>query len=292
TVAAGEAEATLDLDFEGGLALSGHVRQDGRPVDGAMVMMRGNDVAANASGRTDYTGAYKIENLRPGSYNVEVVSMASGMRKHDTVTLDGDRELDFDLRSTRIAGKVLEAGTGEPLAGVAVRAEPVERERDESMAIFSGAVTTDDGGRFALGAASEGSWTISAEKSGYARAAKTIDVGAEPVDGVEIRLSPTQGITLQVSRTAGAPPAHVQVAVLDGARRSLVTGMYSTGENGRVRLSTVPPGTWEVLVRTDDSGTVRVIASSPGEPVPVVLAPQATLQVNVPALAGEPTRAV
>ncbi|HEV8241639.1 MAG TPA: carboxypeptidase regulatory-like domain-containing protein [Thermoanaerobaculia bacterium] len=291
TLATGESEATLDLDFEGGLALHGHVRQDGRPVDGAMVMLRGHDVVASGRGRTDYAGAYEVENLRPGNYDVEVFAPTTGMRKHDTVTLDADRELDFDLRSTRIAGKVLEAGTGEPLAGVAVKAEPAQPD-DDGMAIFSGAVTTDDGGRFALGAATEGSWTVSAEKAGYARASTGIDVGAEPVDDLEIRLSPTQGITLMVSRTAGAPPRNVQVAVLDGARRALVTGMYSTGENGRVRLSTVPPGTWEVLVRADDSGTVRTIASSPGEPVPVTLAPQATLQVNVRDLAGEATRAV
>ena len=106
----------------------------------------------------------KGENLRPGSYNVEVVSMTSGMRKHDTVTLDADRELDFDLRSTRIAGKVLEAGTDEPLSDVAVRAEPVEAAREEGPR-FNGAVTTDDRGRFVVAASNEGSWRLSAAAS-------------------------------------------------------------------------------------------------------------------------------
>jgi protocatechuate 3,4-dioxygenase beta subunit len=290
TIAAGSAEETLDLEFEGGLALKGRVRQDGRPVDGAMVVARGNDVVSSASATTDYAGAYRLENLRPGSYRVEAFSMQTGVRREQTVTLDGDRELDFDLRATPIAGKVLEAGTGEPLSDVAVRAEPVEAAREEGPR-FNGAVTTDDRGRFVVAASNEGSWRLSAEKPGYARAGATVEVGSEPVDEVEIRLSPTQGITLTVSRVAGSPPAQVNVAVLDGNRNALVTGSYATGENGRVRISTVPPGSWEVLLRADDSGTVRVVASSPGPPAPVALAPEATLVVNVPALAGEATRA-
>ena len=289
TVPAGESETTLDLDFEGGLALSGHVRQDGRPVDGAAIVARGNDVVASGSARTDYAGAYRLENLKAGTYNVEVYLTESGVRKRETVTLDGDRELDFDLRTVRISGRVLETGTGEPVAGAGVRSEPTD-QRPEDVMPMSGAVSTDDDGRFAFGAMTAGSWRLTAEKPGYARATTTVDVGGEPVDDVEIRLSPTQGIALQVSRVAGSPPAQVYVAVLDAGRNALVAGMYPTGENGRVRISTVPPGTWEVLVRSDDSGTVRVMATSPGEPAAVQLAPQATLQVNVPALAGEAVR--
>jgi hypothetical protein len=114
-----------------------------------------------------------------------------------------------------------------------------------------------------------------------------VDVGRDAVDDVELRLSPTQGITLQVSRTAGAPPANVFVAVLNGQGGALLTQPSSTGEGGRVRLTTVPPGTWEVLVRSADSGTERVTATSPGPPVAVLLAPQASLALTVPDLAGE-----
>jgi len=290
TIAAGEGEATLDLDFEGGLALRGHVRQDGRAVDAAYVLARGKDVVASGSARADHAGAYRMENLKPGSYDVEVYVPESGARKEETVTVDGDRELDFDLRSVRISGRVLEAGSGEPVAGVAVGIQPADG-RDEGGMPFNNAASTDDDGRFRFGTMSEGSWRLTAEKSGYARATANVAAGSEAVDDVEIRLSPTQGITLAVSRVAGSPPSEVHVAVLDAGRNAVSSGMYPTAENGRVRISTVPAGTWEVLVRSDDSGTVRVLVTSPGEPAAVVLAPQATLQVNVPAIAGEAIRA-
>ena len=115
-------------------------------------------------------------------------------------------------------------------------------------------------------------WRIGAEKSGYARAETTVTATGEPIENLEIRLQPTQGVTLRVSRALGAPPAQVMVSVLQGGTH-LSTGEYTTGESGRVRLSTVPPGTWELLVRGNDTSTERVLASSPGPPVDVVLAP-------------------
>jgi hypothetical protein len=82
----------------------------------------------------------------------------------------------------------------------------------------------------------------------------------------------------------GSSPEQVHVAVLDAAGRVMTGGVYPTGEGGSVRLSTVPAGTWDVLVRADGTGVARVAALSPGPPVPVVLAPQATLEVVVPEL--------
>ncbi len=286
TLAAGAAEETLDLDFEGGVALSGQVRENGRGVDGAVVMVRGNDVAGGGTARTDYSGRYRLENLKRGSYRVEAFAPKSGLRDNGTVTLDdADGELDFDLRATRIVGRVLEAGTGDPIAGAQVRAQPVDPGPAEFMP-FDAPVTTDDSGRFVLGTAADGSWRIGAEKSGYARAETTVTATGEPIENLEIRLQPTQGITLQVSRATGAAPAQVMVSVLQG-NTHLSTGQYTTGENGRVRLSTVPPGTWQLLVRGDDTSTERVVATSPGPPVSVMLMPQATLNVVVPELVGE-----
>ncbi len=285
TIAAGVEEETLDLDFEGGLKLSGRVREEGRAAAGALVMARGKDVSGSAQGRTDQAGAYRVENLRPGRYDVEVFAPESGLRGNQTVTLERDQELDFDLRGTRVSGRVLEAGSGDPIPGVSISVEAVDESAERIP--FRGSVSTDEGGRFSVNVSSDGAWKLSAEKAGYARAETRVDVGRDPVDDVEIRLSPTQGITLQVSRTAGSPPANVYVAVLHGHGGALLTQPYSTGEGGRVRLTTVPPGTWEVLVRSEDSGTERVTATSPGPPVAVLLAPQASLALIVPDLASE-----
>lgn len=284
-VAAGQPEATLDLDFTGGLSLHGVVRHEGRPVDGAMVMTRGQDVAGGGRTETDYQGRYRLENLAAGTYHVEVFEMVRGLRARRTVTVEEDQELDVDLRAVRISGRVLEATSDEPVSGALLELEPLDDE--QSGFRFAGRDESDDRGAFVMGSAGEGRWRLRARKEGYAPAELTLELAGEPVEGLELRLQPTQGITLGVTRTVGSPPEQVYVAVIDGAGRLVTGGLHATGEGGAVRVSTVPAGSWEVLVRADGTGTARVAALSPGPPVAVHLAPQATLEVLVPELEGD-----
>ena len=284
-LAAGQPEATLDLDFTGGLVLHGVVRHEGRPVDGAMVTTRGQDVSGGARTETDYQGLYRLENLAAGTYHLEVFEMVRGLRSRRTVTLEEDQELDVDLRSVRIAGRVLEATSDEPVSGATLELEPLDEEQPWFR--VGGRDESDDRGAFVLGTAGEGRWRLTARKEGYAPAELTLELSGEPVEGLELRLQPTQGITLAVTRTMGSPPEQVYVAVVDGAGRLVTGGIHPTGEGGTVRVSTVPAGSWDVLVRADGTGTARVAALSPGPPVAVLLAPQATLEVLVPELEGD-----
>jgi hypothetical protein len=75
------------------------------------------------------------------------------------------------------------------------------------------------------------------------------------------------------------------VAVLDGGGKTIASGTYPTGENGRTRLSNVPPGSWQLLVESDQSAPVTVAASSPGPAVHILLPPGGQVRVRVPALA-------
>ena len=65
---------------------------------------------------------------------------------------------------------------------------------------------------------------------------------------LRISLDPTEGLTLDVRLPDGRVASEVRAAVLDPSGRALLSGTYGTGENGRVRLSAVPPGTWELLL--------------------------------------------
>jgi hypothetical protein len=288
TLGTGDAEETLDLDFKGGIVVSGRARYQGKPVDGAIVMLQGQDVATANSTRTDFAGAFRVENLEPGTYRLEVFVPQSGLRHREDLSLEGNRELEVELRSYRVAGTVLDGSSGDPIAGVVMRIEPLEPSAEDRMFRFGDGVDTDDAGRFAVATASDGSWRLTAQKVGYAKGELTVQVAGQPVEGLELRLQPTQGLTLRVGRTAGSPPSQVVVAVVDGAGRAVTNGTYSTGEDGTVRLSTVPAGSWELLVRSYDSGTVRLAATSPGPPLSVLLAPQATLEIVAPELEGSP----
>ncbi len=105
-------------------------------------------------------------------------------------------------------------------------------------------------------------------------------------DGLEIAMSPTEGLTLEVRLPSGAVPDQVYAAVLDGAGSTLVAGSYATGEGGRVRLSSVPPGSWELLVGAVGSATSSFQVSAPGPSVALALEPASRLSISLPELVG------
>ena len=53
-----------------------------------------------------------------------------------------------------------------------------------------------------------------------------------------------------------------------------------------MRLSSVPPGSWELIVSAAGSATTNLRAQAPGALVPVLLPPASRLRVSVPELSG------
>lgn len=92
TVMPGE-DATLDLEFGSGLTLMGTVRRAGLAVEGAWVIVTGQE----GSGAT-FTGAagqFRIEGLRPGHYLLNVSHLAAGWQQ--TVDLAVDQLVEVEL---------------------------------------------------------------------------------------------------------------------------------------------------------------------------------------------------
>jgi hypothetical protein len=79
--------------------------------------------------------------------------------------------------------------------------------------------------------------------------------------------------------------------VIDPSGGTLVAGNFATGEGGRVRLASVPAGSWDVVVGAPGAAFMTVRATAPGAPVPVALAPPTRLAVSVPELVEPGTRA-
>src|SRR5262249_19044930 len=89
----------------------------------------------------------------------------------------------------------------------------------------------------------------------------------------------------------GQPPERIRVAALDASGKAVSTGVFPTGENGRTRISNVPPGSWLLLVEADSSAPVALPASVPGPVVRAALPPAGLVHVHVPALAPDPGEA-
>jgi hypothetical protein len=65
-------------------------------------------------------------------------------------------------------------------------------------------------------------------------------------------------------------------------------GLYAPGEAGRVHLTSLTAGRWRVHVAAPGWAATAVDLTAPGPPVPVVLAPEATIDVYVPDLSRSP----
>jgi hypothetical protein len=110
-------------------------------------------------------------------------------------------------------------------------------------------------------------------------------------DDVRMDLDPTEGLSLEVRFPTGAIPDSVRAAVLDPAGRTVNSGGYATGENGSVRLSSVPRGSWDVVLYAPGAGVLSFRADAPGGPVPVILPRATVMTVRVPELAGSDSSA-
>jgi hypothetical protein len=97
TIASGARAVSLDLGFEGGVTLSGHILTGATPIAGALVRVLAGDGSGAGGGVTGPQGEFRIEGLRPGTYAMTIVPPQPGSPHHETLELRGDREVVIDL---------------------------------------------------------------------------------------------------------------------------------------------------------------------------------------------------
>ncbi len=278
TLEPGDSEARLDLNFGGGHTLTGVVLRNGEPLAGAALLLTRPGQTLRAS--ADLQGAFRFEGLEDGTYELNA-GTGSGAWHQESVEIAGDQTIRVELHTASLSGRVVDATDSSPISGAKIF---VKSPDGASRLLISSDATTDARGVFSLPEVEEGSLTVQATKEGYAAGERSLEVGDSPPGDVEIRLDPTQGVTVEPLLPTGQPPERVRVAALDGNGAAVSTGIYLTGENGRARVSNVPPGSWLLLIESDQSAPVTVPAPVPGPEIHVVLPPAGQLSVQVPGL--------
>ena len=286
TLEPGAREARLDLQFGDGRELRGVVLRNGQPLPGASVELDGTGNREAAAETTDHQGAFRFGGLKDGVYDLRV-STPNGAQHKESVEIAGNRDIRVELRTASLSGRVIDSQDHSPISGARVTLEPVGDER-----FFFPPLETDAKGTFRLLEVGGGAWKVKAVRDGYAPAEREIQVDGSAPEEIELTLQPTEGVTIEALLTSGQAPDRIQVAALDPQGNTVVAGNYPTGENGRTRLSNVPPGSWELLVQSDLSAAVAVSVSVPGPAVRVILPSSGRLQVKVPALANDRTAKV
>lgn len=285
TIEQGATSAHVDLRFGEGLTLRGRVTLSERPFASAMVIASGRGIASSAWGETDHEGAFRLEGLEPGTYEVDVRQWDTGISYRETVELDDDLEVEFEIPTATVTGRVVDAADRSPLSGVRVELASSSGRVDPLLGGRSGVSDLD--GVFRVTNVPDGDWVLSAERKGFAAHTEPVTIReGRDLDGLKLALDPTEGLTLRLRGPTGMAPDSAQIAVLDGAGRSISAGRFSTGENGAVRLSTVPPGSWTVLVAAAGTAVTQVAAQAPGAALDVALPPATVLRVAIPELAG------
>ena len=275
----GATEVRLDLQLGGGRTLTGVVLSNGEPLAAASLVLAKPRTAGRQIATTDHQGGFRFGGIEDGVYDLDV-STPKGAQHHESVEISGDREIRVELRTASLSGRVIDAADSSPVSGVRIS---LRSQREGSLAPFEDA-TTDARGAFRLLEVGDGAWTVRASREGYAPAEREVRLDGAP-ESLEFRLEPTEGMSVEAVLPTGQAPDRLQAAALDAGGRVVASGNYPTGENGRTRLSNVPPGSWQLVIGSDASAPVTVPASVPGPVIRVVLPPAGRLRIRVPALA-------
>ncbi len=187
---------------------------------------------------TDAQGRYTISDVATGSYTVSAakagystgtvpVSVSRGQ------TATANLALTPMVTVGTIAGKVTDAGSGQPIAGAAVSTQPA-----------TSAATTDAQGNYTIANVAAGSYTVTAAKAGYQSNSTGVTVTAGQTVTANLALTPlptTGTIAGQVTDASNGQP-------LTGAAVSTqpASGAVTTDAQGNYSIANVAPGNYTV----------------------------------------------
>jgi protocatechuate 3,4-dioxygenase beta subunit len=273
TLEVGALEGNVVLVFGGGVKISGRAHLDETPVRDATVALEGMDITGNAWTRTDNDGRFQIEGIDPGNYRLTLRQWDTGLTYTEEVDLTTNQDLDLDIPTATVEGLVRDSSDNAALEGVSISMEPAD---GSSGRVFGGyGASTDADGRYLMRNVTDGTWTMTARMQGYAVLTRTVNVqnGRAP-SNLDFRLDPTEGLVLRVSLPNGAPADRALLVVQDNAGTVVAQGSYDSGENGRIRLASIPAGSWRVLAQSGSSAVSSFGVQAPSPETPVMLVPK------------------
>lgn len=285
-IAASEREVELDLDLGDGARLTGGVWLDERPVAGAQVVITRRSGIADASESrartsTDDRGLFSVDGLEPGHYTVAIADPASRLTDRRGVEIRGDHHLDVDLVAGEIAGRVVDAESGEPIAGATVRLVSSDPMREPAQPRTA---SSDAAGGFGFHRVAAGAYRVEARAPRHGEASSDVRVEATGErERVEVALDPAPGLSIEVRDALGGIPSWLDYAVvaIDGSG-IVAAGSSSPDSTGVVALTEIVAGDWRLLAAAAGTAVVSVRVRASAQNPALVLPRPAALEVSVP----------
>jgi hypothetical protein len=220
-------------------------------------------------------GTCVLEGLQDGSYTF-MANVQGGAPVRETVVISGDTSVDLEVPPARIAGVVVEAGTGQPLGDVSVRIE-----ENGGRFRFANMISSDSSGRFAFEDIEPRSYVLTFQKAAYET--ETRDVNAADDGEVRVEMRRGEGLGL-LARDGmfGTPLRGLMVRVVDAAGIAVFSGSVPLDSQGRGEVPSVKPGSYEL--RVSSSGYAPVVRPGimvPSSELAFALTPGGTLEIQV-----------
>jgi protocatechuate 3,4-dioxygenase beta subunit len=292
-------EVTADFFAAGaGATVTGTVTKAGKPVPGVTVVLIPVEGATDRSSalRTDQTdekGTFELKGLPPGRYILQATKNQIGARHSTSLTIPAGGEnvhRDLVLLTGQIAGRILDA-KGQPVSEALVIARPAGRLdggslEDLALGIVGQSVSASDG-TFRVEGLAAGTYVLQVQHGahGQGRREGVTLADGQHLKGVDVKLPAAAELVLVVRGPEGpVSRALVQLTDREGTPVSILPTPL-TGENGRIAVPSIAPGTYRVIVAADDLAAtvvdgVTVTAQGITE-IPVRLVAGGTIRVQV-----------
>lgn len=264
TLNAGESRQ-LDLEFSSGTIVSGRVLRNGRPLASANVIFaprRGGTAQTSSSATTDDQGRYSVSGLDSGEYTVSVIDMQRFSPYQTPYEVRGTSTFDIDYTASALRGRVVDA-SGDPINDARVQ---LRATTSDSPFRGDRSAATDVAGTFTIDFVAPGTYTVSADKTGFGNEVKEVIVGERTPADVEFRLSKNDGVVVKVVDARDGRALNAMVWVYDGMGRVVgESGMRFGGADSasNVELS-LAPGQYTATVTSMGYAAVTANLTSPG----------------------------
>jgi hypothetical protein len=276
TIAEGQTEADVEIVFAAGYSLSGTVTRGGDAVSGAMVAASPAGEGPSGMARSDAAGGYSLAGLSAGDYTI-TASPPQGASSRQKVQISGDQTLDFVLPLAALAGVVVEAGSGLPLAGA-----DVSVDTGEGGPRGGGRAVTDSAGRFDLEGLEPRPYVLTARLAGYDYDKRTVDASADGSTSLSIELRRGDGLGVRAfDAVLGFPLRGLFAEARDNAGATAFQGRVDLDSDGRGQIPSLRPGAYAARLSAPGYASIRLAVSVPSPTLEIGFTPGGTVEVRV-----------
>ena len=232
---------------------------DERPIAGATLTLERSQrlqpsQGSERSAASDRAGAFSFDGLVPRRYRLTAAAPGYRAVARDLDLLAGERRSLGALRlspAERLFGKVVDAASGEPVAGAAIAV---------AVPAGGGSATADEEGRFALAAGSASGLSLEIHAGGFPT--KRIDVGPAPgaTEEEPLVIQLARGGRVQVAVWDESADAPCLGCTVDLTGNGMDPESLLTDASGQATSELLDPGEWDAYLETVESAgaTVRV----------------------------------